>query len=105
MPPKQQDWRVHQGASRGHLGGMNAVGDSHAIVGNAGQIQPRIFCKMAANGGDAIEMAEIVLGHGPGMAADPRQERLTRGTDQGAQLTADQVGDGLIVKVELLGMR
>ena len=83
---------------------MDAVGDTDAIVGDAGQVEPRILGEMAADVGDSIEMAEIVLGHRPRMAADPCEERLARGTDQAAQLAADQIGDGLIVEVELLGM-
>ncbi len=66
----------------GHFGGVDAVGDSDAVVGDARQVEPGILGEMAANRGDAIEMAEVVLGHRPRMAADPREQGLARRTDQ-----------------------
>ena len=83
---------------------MDAVGDADAVVGDAGQVEPGVLGEIAADGGDAVEVAEVVLGHRPRMAADPHEERLAGGADQVAQLAFDQLGDRRIVEVELLGM-
>ena len=73
---RRRGGRIGQGVEEGvggHFGGVDAVGDADAVVGDARQVEPGILGEMAADGGDAIEVAEVVLGHRPRMAADPRR--------------------------------
>ena len=94
---------VEEGVGGG-LGGVDAVGDSDAVVGDPGQVEPGMAGQLAADGRDAVEVAEDVLGHRPGMPADPEEERVAGCADQLAQLAADQLADRRVVEVEKLGL-
>ena len=93
-----------EGGVGGALGGVDAVGDADAVEGDPGEDQPGVPGGLAPDRLDAVEVAERVLGHRAGVAADLDQERLAAGAQQVGQLGPDDRPDRLVVAVEQLGL-
>ena len=86
------------------LSAVDAVGNSHAVIGVAGQLESRPLGRFGFDLGHELAMSQVILGHRVRPAGNVTEQRRAAGVEERTQLFDGEALELLVVQLGQLAL-